>query len=355
MRVDKSDIERETDLQEYIHQNPESIPLYEIKEDIRLLILAREFPTNSGPIDALGVDQYGNLYIIETKLFVNTDKRRVVAQALDYGAALWKHANNFQEFTDRLDGFAQDSFGLNARQKVGEFFGMDDSEVEEVFAQLSDNLDHGRFQFVVLMDELDDRLKDLIVYVNQNSRFTIYAVELEYYKHEDQEIVIPRLFGAEVKKDIASSKKSSRQWNWDSFQEKLQELDPVNVVVAKQILDWMEKNNIEVSWSKSQIGSFIPKFRASDNKFFYPFAISGDGRITWNAPHQGDYAPVPFDKAEQRQEILKQLAAIECAQVDIENIDGYNGCRIPLECLVDEGNLNKFFLVCDWIKAELKR
>jgi RecB family endonuclease NucS len=103
VKVEKSEFEKEDYLQQYIYENPESIPLYEIKEDIRLLILAREFPTNSGPIDAIGVDRDGDLYIVETKLFRNADKRTVVAQALDYGAALWRHARDFNEFTAILN------------------------------------------------------------------------------------------------------------------------------------------------------------------------------------------------------------------------------------------------------------
>ena len=34
------------------------------------------------------------------------------------------------------------------------------------------------------MDAVEDRLKDLIVYINQNSQFDIYAVQMEYYKFE---------------------------------------------------------------------------------------------------------------------------------------------------------------------------
>jgi RecB family endonuclease NucS len=93
--VTRSDFENEDYLQNYIHKNPESIPLYDIAEDRKLFIVKREFPTNSGQIDALAIDQAGGLYIIETKLYKNPDKRLVVAQALDYGAALWKHLNDF--------------------------------------------------------------------------------------------------------------------------------------------------------------------------------------------------------------------------------------------------------------------
>ena len=105
--VDRSSFDKEDYLQQYIYQNPESIPLSQIKENVRLLILAREIVTNSGQIDALGIDREGDIYIIETKLYKNPDKRVVIAQALDYGAALWKHSNDFGEFINMLDNHTQ--------------------------------------------------------------------------------------------------------------------------------------------------------------------------------------------------------------------------------------------------------
>jgi hypothetical protein len=114
VKVEKSDFAKENVLQQYIYENPESIPLYDLKEDARLLILAREFPTASGPIDALGVDRDGEIYIIETKLFRNPDKRTVVAQALDYGAALWKHSSEFPRFLSILEEASQETFSMGA-------------------------------------------------------------------------------------------------------------------------------------------------------------------------------------------------------------------------------------------------
>ena len=105
-RIDKSDLAREDYLQEYIHTNPESLPLYEIKEDIRLLIAAREFQAGDGRIDALGIDAAGGIYVIETKLYRNPDKRLVVAQVLDYGAALWTEFANFNDFVRALDKYS---------------------------------------------------------------------------------------------------------------------------------------------------------------------------------------------------------------------------------------------------------
>ena len=78
-KIDQSNFDKEDRLQQYIHENPESIPIYELNEDKRLFVVQREFPTNSGPIDALAIDQDGDIYIVETKLFKNPDKRTVVA------------------------------------------------------------------------------------------------------------------------------------------------------------------------------------------------------------------------------------------------------------------------------------
>ncbi len=207
VRLDPSDFQLEDQLQEYIYRNPEAIPLYEINEDIRLLVLAREFPTGSGPIDALGIDQSGQIYLIETKLYRNNDKRLVVAQVLDYGASLWRHSVDFPAFIATLNAESQRTFKLPLEDKLQEFFTLDIAGTERLLANVQSNLNTGTFKFVVLMDKLHDRLRDLIIYMNSNSNFNIYAVELEYYRHSEFEIIIPRLYGAEVKKEIKPARK----------------------------------------------------------------------------------------------------------------------------------------------------
>ena len=209
VKLDKISFGLEDKLQEYIHDNPESIPLYDIKEDIKLLILAREFGTESGPIDAVGIDQDGQIYLVETKLYKNPDKRTVVAQVLDYGASLWKTLNDFDDFLIKLNAHVQKKFGMSTTEKIQEYFGIDDEQLQSVLEQMKLNLDEGNFKFVVMMDSIGKRLKDLIVYMNQNSKFDIYGVELEYYQHDNFEIMIPKIYGAQVKKDVATRKVSS--------------------------------------------------------------------------------------------------------------------------------------------------
>lgn len=218
-KLDKIPFGLESNLQQYIYDNPESIPLYDISEDIKLLILAREFPTNSGPIDAIGIDKNGDIYLVETKLYKNADKRTVLAQVLDYGASLWKNLNDFDEFLLKLNTSVQQKFNQSINDKLISYFNLNDDTLEQILDQMRQNLTHGNFKFVVLMDSLENRLKDLIMFVNQNSSFDIYGVELEYYKHNSYEIIIPKLYGAQVKKEVKnqSNTGSRKQWNETDF------------------------------------------------------------------------------------------------------------------------------------------
>lgn len=216
-KVERSQIEKEGYLQQYILDNPESIPLYDIKEDTRLLILIRELHTSNGPIDALGIDKEGNIYLIETKLFKNNDRRYVVAQVLDYGAALWSEGIDFSEFIRRIEEAVRKNFGVSLQERLKSYFEIEDEDVPAILESVSHNLNKGIFRFVVLMDKLHDELKDVILYLNENSRFDIYAVEIEYYKHENNEIMIPKLFGAEVKKDIAVAGSPKVVWTPELF------------------------------------------------------------------------------------------------------------------------------------------
>jgi TolB-like protein len=212
--LDKSQFGEERNLQQYIHDNPEAIPIYDIQKSKKLFVAAREFRTESGGrIDALAVDQDGDVYIVETKLSANADKRQVVAQVLDYGASLWKEFKNFANpdpFFARLDLSIQSSWKISFREKVQDFFQLSDEQADNMVESMRQNLEDGALKFVVLMDSMDERLKDLIAFVNEKSDFSIYGVELEYYKHEDSEIVIPKLYGAEVKRDKARTGSTRR-------------------------------------------------------------------------------------------------------------------------------------------------
>ena len=227
-KINRTRIEEEAYLQRYIHENPDSLPLHEIKEDLKLLILGKEFPTDSGPIDAIGVDSDGDIYIVETKLYKNPDKRLVIAQMLDYGAALWNGYKDFSTFTERLESLSEAKTQGGLTATLADFFGLEEG-VEDIIDNIKQNLLTGRFQFVVLMDRLESRLRTLISFINSSSNFRVLGCELEFYHYDQFEILIPNLYGAEARYTNSAARTPSqrKKWTREMYDQELETLESV--------------------------------------------------------------------------------------------------------------------------------
>ena len=282
-KIDKSPFDKETNLQQYICDNPESIPLYEIKDDISLLIVAREFRTASGPIDAVGVDKDGEIYLVETKLYKNADKRLVVAQVLDYGSSLWHSRNQDGDFLGKLEERAQKLFGVALQQKLADQYKLDEEQTEELLDRLKRNVNDGNFRFVVLMDQLDDKLRDLITFLNRNSRFTVFAVVLERYQHDTFEIVIPKLFGAQVNKDMAVASTAGARRQWTEEEVLVDAKQRLNSEVYGQfvkIYEFSKQYANQINCGTGSYGTFSPIFRSACTMSL--FTLGSDGRLSFN-------------------------------------------------------------------------
>ncbi len=332
-KLDRQDFSDEKELQEYIYENPETLPMYEIDEDIKVLILMREFPTNSGPIDAIGIDINGNIYIVETKLYKNPDKRTVVAQALDYGASIWSYYNDFSDFLTKLENGASKKFGKSMNEKITEFFGFEEeSQVEDLIENIKQNLNKGIFRFVVLMDHLEDRLKDLILFINKNSQFDVFAVELEYYKFKDHELMIPKLFGNEIKKDIdvATSRSSSQRktWNEEMFFEDLQKkVDVSYISVVKKLYEFTKGNFDQIKWGTGiKDGSFSAVSYKVSPKSMY--SVLTDGKLVFNYGWLDStetaikYRDIFLEKLKEHTNLVDTLTGKQFKMHDIEDWSG---------------------------------
>jgi hypothetical protein len=286
-KLDPTSVAQEDFLQTYIKNNPHTIPIDEIKEELRLLILAREFPTNSGPIDALGIDQDGSIYVIETKLAKNPDKRYVLAQVLDYGAALWRTYENTDEFIGRLEQKTAEHFKATLIDKVRDFFGEDVEDTAQLLHTVRQNLSNGNFRFVVLMDRLEDRLKNLITFVNRNSQFTIYGVEMEFYRFDKYEILIPKLYGAEVTKEVSVPKAGGAKLKWDEtsfFAKAESQLSGPALEGLRKLYDFSVRSAM-VKWNENQTGTFSVKFpQTNSKKAFYTVYSTGllELNLSWH-------------------------------------------------------------------------
>ena len=270
--LNESKFAQEDSMQEYLINNPEIVPVYEIEEDARLLIVAREFSTASGPIDALGFDEYGNIYVIETKLFKNPDKRTVLAQAMDYGAALWKHHANAEDFFGQLDEYAYKYFDQGFKDKFCDFFGVEDSESDLAFDNIKSNLE-----------------------------FDVYAVELDFYKHDEFEVVIPKLYGAEVRKEVnlrTPTVQKRGKWDDRSFRVKVDELAPDQKRAVLAIYDWVVESSDKLMFGTGAARASVnPRFFVFNKNSF--FTLYSDGQMSINFGY--------IDTVDKRVELMRFL------------------------------------------------
>jgi hypothetical protein len=352
-RLERSVIQQEDYLQKYIYDNPESLPLHELKEGLRLLILTREFAVSSGYIDALGVDEEGNIYVIETKLYKNPDKRLVIAQMLDYGASLWRSYADPGLFVDQLEQEVTKGFGLGLGPKLCEYYGFEAETISGYLDGLKQNVKNGAFRFVVLMDKMDDRLKDLISFVNSNSRFEILGVELEFYKHTEFEIIIPKLFGAEQRKAFDAGLKSQIRWDKDKFFSEMharRTLDEIQVI--KRLFDWAEEKKLSMWWgSGARTGSFSPLL-SHEGHDYYLFVGYTYASIEINF---GMLQKRPaFQDENIRLELLNRLNAVPGVLIG-EKVGSTDTIMsrpsIRGEALVRNNSTEKLLEVFDWMLA----
>lgn len=279
LTVPRLPVPDEAYLQQFIHSNPTVIPVNEIKDGAKLFVLAREFWTDAGPIDVIGLDSDGTIYIIETKLFKNPDKRRVITQALDYGAALWARAVDFSEFRVPLDKASAERSREGLEHELGVYFGVPEEEAEAILERMRSNLRNGVFTFLILMDTLTQRLKDLVRFLNTNSAFSIFLMETQFYRHDQNEITHIQLFGTEADKHVTPPDPAPRG-RWDRtrfFEHTRTTLTEAEVSVLEQVYEWAARET-KPDWGTSvSVGSFNPKFRDLSTRA--PFTVYSDGHL----------------------------------------------------------------------------
>lgn len=305
--------------------------------------------------DHLFLDQDAIPTIIEVKRAEDIRIRReVVSQMLDYAA------NAVVAIPmERIRALYEESLhskGLDPQLTFQKTLDITIS-YEDYWVKVKNNLQAGKIRLLFVADEIPAELRRVVEFLNeQMDPAEVLAVEIRKFSGDNSvQALVPMVMGQTVEAQI--KKKGSgtigKQWDWESFAERLAGSGQNEVTAARSILDWADQNNIEVNWPANQQGSFILGFN-SGNRVFYPLRVVGDGTIGWNVPHQGDKSPPPFDRREKRRELLEHMKSIKGVNVDINNIDGYKALNFPLQIIIDNDARHDFYEVLLWIKKEME-
>jgi hypothetical protein len=171
-KIPATDYEEEKTLQDLIEKHPELLPL----SSGRIATLAREYPIAGGSIDLLCMDNEAKIYIVETKLQKNSDRRQAIAQLIDYGAQLGKES--FEDFQAKISERTSKSL----EELLKEFGEESPPDVEAIRKSLREK----NFVLILAMDLFEHALKDAINYLNVDNEMDMFGIELHMHPIGDQ-------------------------------------------------------------------------------------------------------------------------------------------------------------------------
>lgn len=179
-------------LQQLAFDHPQVMPIIDIEPGFgEIYAVAREVPCAHGLIDNLYITATGDLVLVEAKLWRNPQARReVVAQALDYVAALMGMPYEaFENACRKGQGMAASSLYALISEKP-------DALEERVFIDaVSRNLRRGRILIIALGDGIraEAELLAELLQSHAGAHFTFALVELAIWQNTETDdlIVLP--------------------------------------------------------------------------------------------------------------------------------------------------------------------
>ena len=315
----------ENELVSMITEFPELLP--GVSEDS---FVCREFETPSGPIDILIINaKNGAITIVECKLAKNPEvRRKIVGQIIDYAASLrsLSFANFHNKWIDRG--------GPNLESLVvGE---------SPLSLLVSDNLESSRFTLLLAVDEINEPLKQMTVYVNEKTDSTTRVALIELARHSAHgvEVVIPQTFGYEANKPDLDPYAARKAWTQDDFKAWLLNNEPESLRLFESLMEKLA--SIECGWggTKAATPSGVAQFR-SGKSWRYPLSFH-----TFNdATLEVAFADMQrFDFMEEWLELFSEVDEINPTLIRSKNFGAYP--KIPIKRLGDPIVMNAVVAAC---------
>lgn len=181
-------------LQTLIDRCPDILPLGEIEDVFNgARAICRELLTSRGSVDNLLMTPAGQPILVETKLWRNPEARRkVVAQAVDYAAAV--AAMSYEEL-NRAVGRAR-AARAESKEPLHRLLGVPDGEAEQDFIDnVARRLRAGQIGILIVGDGIREEVETLVTAVQAHAgvRFTLGMVALSLFElpAEERLLVVP--------------------------------------------------------------------------------------------------------------------------------------------------------------------
>lgn len=350
--------ESEKILQELLAKYPDLLLLDE--DDLaapRFILVKREAPVPVEPsdsgtfsLDHLFLDQNGIPTLVEVKRSSNTQLRReVVAQMLDYAAnaVIYWSIESIQAMFNATWQNHEQSSEMILQKFLGE-----NADINQYWITVKTNLAAGRIRMLFIADEIPKETRRIIEFLNGQMQYAeVLAIEIRQFVGEGVKTLVPQIIGQTTQSVRTKNPVQGRTWTEETFMERLsndRSEDEVNV--ARQILEWAKKRNIELVWGKgaSQGSCSFKLLGDSGCSKWMNIWTTGVIGFRFNCLRSNP----PFDNDKIFLNFLQNLNSITGASFTEEQINSWADRSVrSSKC---QGNLTKFFDLIDRTIEEIK-
>lgn len=364
--VPEDELPDEKTLQQLIREHPETLPLSDLGENVPpLLVIGREVAVDNGYVDVVAVDQDGLVTVFEVKLDRNPEvKRKVIGQVLGYGAYLWGWSyEQFEaEIVRKYFGSPQCPHGVLEGMtlvEAMEWFRQEQSTGGEwspgdFRAAVTENLAAGRLRLMIVVDRVNDELQRTVEFLNNctGPNFDILCAELRYFATDSAQLLVPTLIGKPSHLERRPKRGETRKWDAAQFFPALREgHGAVAERVARQLLDWVERNADEVHWGTGmRSGSFNAVICWNPDRVVNFLGVWTYASVEIEFQYARPYPP--FDQVDKRREWLQRLNEIPGISLPDDSFNRRPG--VTLSDLSNPEALRQFTDTMAWVADELR-
>lgn len=318
-RVSLTHYENENEVEKMIVEHPNILPFDLF--DSEFIPLSDQMDTGHGPLDILGTAQSGDLYIIETKLYKNPDKRTIRSQLLDYAAGLNSIKDNFDELKSRIDRANKNSkYDILKNQTFDKIIQEKFPQIEErneIIEKIKNNFNKSHYILLAVSDKITVTQKETIKFLNEkHPTLQHYAISISRLipPNSNNEIVISNIFP-----DYTEKTKKTRDWRewtrqefYDVLEKEVDEKYNESVIKLSEAL--IQAASDERGGIDFGFGAKKPSFNFYHYDLFDTWAIfiiKTNGSIIFKYRASGDRKPYREGLLETLNEKLKQIGILE--------------------------------------------
>lgn len=270
---------REPELQDFLLSNYQIIFDEFLEGQDKVIPLGKELRLREGLADFVFLDDVGRLFIVETKLSDNSDRRKIFAQLIDYGQSIYnqfKNKTSVDDFLNICQHSLENAFGksVNLENTIKSEFGIDNTELEILKKEIQNNIDsNNNIYFIVVMDKIDYSILRTLNYLHSKN-IHVYAVEIKKLAIKNSKnLIIPRFYGLESLPPIderSSSWYGKYTEGWEQFN---------NLILVNKELDSnIKKSVLKLTAELDKGNDADPYLAHSDKSLSLYFTNAND----WN-------------------------------------------------------------------------